>query len=109
MSQNARDASIVLRPNGALIIDRASAFKSEMAEALGKAKKISVDLSLVEELDLACLQILYAARRAALASGGELHLAGTVSSRIAKRLSSVGILRGTPERAEDFEASLLEF
>jgi anti-anti-sigma regulatory factor len=109
MSQNSRDASVVLNPSGALIIDRASAFKSEMAAALAKSRKITVDLSLVEELDLACLQILYAARRATAASGGELHLTGTVSSRIARRLSAVGILRGTPGRAEDFEASLLEF
>jgi len=109
MSQNSRDASVVLSPSGALIIDRASAFKSEMADALGKSKKIVVDLSHVEELDLACLQVLYAARRAAMALGGELHFSGTVSSRIAKRLSAAGVLSGTPGRAEDFEASLLEF
>jgi anti-anti-sigma regulatory factor len=80
-----------------------------MAAALEKSRKVIVDLSHVEELDLACLQVLYAARRAAQASGGELHFSGTVSPRIAKRLSAAGVLSGTPGRAEDFEALLLEF
>lgn len=109
MSQNSSDASIVLNPSGAMIVDRASAFRNELSDALRSSHAIAVDLSLVEELDLACLQVLYAARRAATAAGKELHLSGTISPRVAKRLSAVGILNGTPGRAEDFEASLLDF
>lgn len=109
MSQNSSGASVVLNPSGALIIDRASAFRNELSDALRSSRHITLDLSHVEELDLACLQVLYAARRAAIAAGKELHLSGTISPRVTKRLSAVGLLSGTPGRAEDFEASLLDF
>jgi len=99
----------IVNLSGSLLVDKASALRDELAAALASSLHVLVSLSLVEELDLACLQVLYAARRSAAASGGELHFAGSVPSRVVKRLSACGFLRGMPERAEDFEASLVDF
>lgn len=109
MPANARDAAVDIKPTGALVIDRASTLKAEIAAALDSSADIVVDLSLVEELDLSCLQILYAARRAALKAGKQFHFAGKVQQRVAKRLVAVGILRGETVNAGDFEAALVDF
>jgi anti-anti-sigma regulatory factor len=99
----------ILNFSGALLVDRAAALKAELSEALEGSSQVLVSLSLIEDLDLACLQVFYAARRTAVKSGKEFHFIGTVPSRIVKRLAAAGFLSGSPERAEDFEAGLIEF
>ncbi len=98
-----------LRLSGALTIDRAASLKAELAVALSESQEVLADLSAIVDLDLACLQIFYAARKQAVSGGKAFHFVGSVPSRVVRRLSASGFLRGDSERAEDFEASLADF
>lgn len=109
MPTTKKAAPKTLALSGAYTVDRAAGLKSELQALLAGQEPAFVSLSELEELDLACLQVLYAARRSAKASGKEFHLEGTVKPRVAKRLVACGFLRGFVERAEDFEAGLLDF
>jgi anti-anti-sigma regulatory factor len=94
---------------GPLSIDRAASLKEELGSALGENDQVLVNLSLVEEIDLACLQVLYSARAQARVQGKELHLVGPVPSRVVGRLEACGVVKGSPERAEDLESALVGF
>jgi anti-anti-sigma regulatory factor len=109
MAERKNETPKIINLGGSLIVDRASALKSELAAALAASGNVLVSLSTAEELDLACLQVLYAARKSAFAAGKEFHFVGTIPTRVAKRLSAAGVLKGLPERAEDFEAGLVDF
>ncbi len=91
-----------------LTIERAAALKDELAAALAGDAGVRVSLSSVEDMDLSCLQVLWAALRSAKAAGKDLHLAGALSRRIAGRLKACGLLRDESERAEGLEAALAE-
>ncbi len=99
----------IVNLQGSLSIERAAALKAEIAEALRGGDSVLLSLSLAEDLDLSCLQVIYAAKRQALSSGKALHFLGSVPSRIARRLAACGFLRGPAERAEDFESALVGF
>jgi anti-anti-sigma regulatory factor len=95
---------------GSLTIEKAIEIKRELSAALASASLVMIDLSSVEDIDLACLQAVYAARAEATAQGKELHFEGTIPQRVAKRLSACGFLRGSPPvGAEEFEAALVDF
>jgi anti-anti-sigma regulatory factor len=94
---------------GPLTIERAAAVKEALGKALAAASIILVDISSAEDIDLAGLQVLYAARAEAKAGGKELHFAGTMPARVVKRLSSCGFLRGVPGSAAEFETALVGF
>jgi anti-anti-sigma factor len=102
-------APMIVNLSGALTIERASALRDEISTALAKADNVLLSLSLVEELDLACLQVFYAAKKSASSRGKELHFVGTVPSRVVKRLAACGLLHGAAASAEDFEAGLADF
>ncbi len=99
----------IINLHGPLTIDRSSELKAEISDALGSCDNVLISISLVEELDLACLQVFYAAKAEALAAGKELHFLGSVPSRVAKRLAASGFLRGPSEHAEEFESALVDF
>jgi anti-anti-sigma regulatory factor len=109
MTAMQQDKETTLNLSGHLIIDRAAELKAELVAAIAENRRVFIDLSQAEELDLSCLQLVYAARRSASAVGKELHFVGTVPARIAKRLSSSGFLKGLPEKAEELEANLTDF
>ncbi len=52
----------ILNLQGTLTVDRAQGLKAELSEALSANDVVLLSLSLVEELDLACLQVFYAAK-----------------------------------------------
>jgi anti-anti-sigma regulatory factor len=99
----------IINLHGPLTIERSSALKAEIAEALEGHDNVLLSISLVEELDLACLQVLYAAKAEAAALGKELHFLGSVPSRVTNRLTACGFLRGPSEHAEGFESALVGF
>ncbi len=107
MEQNSSRRTLKLA--GALNIERASSLKAELAAALSASSEVFADLSAIEDLDLACLQVFYAAHKQALARGKIFHFTGSVPGRVVRRLSASGFLRGSPDTAEDFEASLADF
>jgi anti-anti-sigma factor len=105
----ANPAPRIINLSGSLNIERASALKAEIAEALASGDSVILSLAQVQDLDLSCLQVIYAAKAQAKSDGKELHFLGAVPARIAERLSSCGFLRGQPDRAEDFESALVGF
>jgi anti-anti-sigma factor len=109
MSKEQNSVPKTLSLSGSLNVDRATSLQGELSSALGEAKYVLVDLSGVEEIDLSALQILYAARRSAKAANKELHLVGSMSSKVVKRLAACGFLHGSPVRAEEVETGLADF
>lgn len=101
--------AITVNLQGSLSIDRAAEIKERLSRALASSARVAIDISSAEDIDLSCLQAFYAARAEAKAVGKELHFEGTIPQKVSKRLSACGFLRGAPERAEDFEASLVGF
>ena len=99
----------IVNLHGSLTVDRANALKDEIGEALKGSENVLVSLSLVEDLDLACLQVFYAAKASAVAAGKELHFLGSVPTRVSGRLAACGFLRGASARAEEFESALVDF
>jgi anti-anti-sigma regulatory factor len=95
--------------SGSLTIEKAADIKRELSAALSTSSFVSVDISAIEDMDLACLQALYAARAEAKAAGKELHLSGVIPQRAAKRLSACGFVRGSPANAAELEAALVDF
>jgi anti-anti-sigma regulatory factor len=98
-----------IKLSGLLTVDRATSLKTEIVAALGSGGIVHVDLSAIEEIDLSCLQVLYAAIASAKTAGRELHLVGPLPSRIAGRLASCGFLHGASGRSEDLESALSGF
>lgn len=109
MAKDQNSAPKVLKLSGSLNVDRAVALKAELSSALGEATHVLVDFSEVEEIDLSALQILYAARRSAAATGKEIHLIGSIPTKVVKRLVACGFLHGSPVRAEEVETGLADF
>jgi anti-anti-sigma regulatory factor len=99
----------IVNLQGSLTIDRASALKDELAALLDASDTVLLSLSLVEDLDLACLQVFYSAGKSAAARGKQLHFVGTVPARIVKRLAACGLSREGSGKAEEFESGLVDF
>jgi anti-anti-sigma regulatory factor len=99
----------IVNLHGSLTVDRAAALKGEISEALEGCESVLLSISLVEDLDLACLQVFYSAKAKAAAAGKELHFLGSVPSRVSKRLVACGFLRKATEHAEEFESALVGF
>jgi len=99
----------VVNLKGALTVERAGELRDDLAEGLEGAGGVMISLSLVDDIDLACLQVIYAAKKSAAAVGKEFHFLGTISPRLSKRLAACGLLRSPAARAEEFEAALVGF
>jgi anti-anti-sigma regulatory factor len=99
----------IVNLSGMLTVDRAAALKEELSAALEGSEIVLISLSLVGEIDLSCLQVIYAARVKAKAKGKSLRFIGSVPTQVAKRLAACGFLRGIPDRTEEFEAALVDF
>jgi anti-anti-sigma regulatory factor len=102
-------APTIVKPSGSLNVERASALKDELSAALAEGDAVLVDLSSIEELDLSCLQVLYAAGLSAKAAGKALRFSGALPASIAKRLSSCGFLCGPDEGQEGLGSALVGF
>lgn len=107
MRQTASENSLSLQGN--LTVDRAAKLKEELERAVISSTRIILDLSSVEDIDLACLQTIYAAAADLSKHGGSFGFRGKLSPRTAKRLSVCGFVRGELERAEGLEDELVGF
>jgi Anti-anti-sigma regulatory factor (antagonist of anti-sigma factor) len=99
----------IVNLQGSLTIDRAAALKGEILEALDGSSNVLISLTATEDIDLACLQILYSARSYARSHRGELHFLGSMPPRIAAKLSTCGFLRGFSDGSEGYESALVNF
>jgi anti-anti-sigma regulatory factor len=70
---------------------------------------VILDLSAVEDIDLSCLQVLYAARRGARESGRQFDLTGRLRPRLVSRLRSTGFISTEVETGEELEQALSFF
>jgi len=100
---------MVVNLSGALTIDRAAKLKEELSSNLAASDNVLVSLSLVEDLDLPCLQVFYAAKKTAIAGRKQLHFIGTIPPRVVNRLAACGLFRGKSGSSEDFESGLIDF
>jgi anti-anti-sigma regulatory factor len=96
----------VLNPGPTLNIEKASVLKSDIASALMSGDSLDIVFSGVEELDLSCIQVLYAALLQAKSTGKELHFVGALSKRVAERLKRCGFIGEAYGKAEELEAAL---
>jgi anti-anti-sigma regulatory factor len=96
----------VLNLGATLNVEKAAALRGEIVDALASGESVSVSFSAVEELDLSCLQVLYAALASARSSGRDLHFVGSLSHRVAGRLRACGFLAGSQEQAADLETAM---
>jgi len=99
----------VVSLEGALTVDKAAGLKEELGKAIASSSLVLVDLSSAEDMDLACLQAIYAAAADSLGRGGRLGFRGKLSSRIARRLAACGFVSAPRERAEGLEDELAGF
>jgi anti-anti-sigma factor len=100
---------MIVNLSGILAIERAATLKDELSAELDASDDVLISLSLVEDIDLSCLQVFYAAKKSAVARGKQLHFIGSIQPRVVKRLAGCGLFRGTSGRAEDFESGLVDF
>ena len=102
-----QDSITTLSPQGNLGIEKASSLRTQLLEAFSGGAPVEFDFSGISDLDLPCLQVLYAARREAKTRGLSFRLAGKVSSRIANKLRVSGFVTAVPESGVELEACLL--
>jgi anti-anti-sigma factor len=103
-----QDLQVISLEGGATIAEAAS-MRDRLSEALDGAEKVLVNLSHITRMDLAGIQVLYAARRAATERGVALHLTGTVSDAAREALEAGGFVKQAPADARALEATLLDF
>lgn len=80
-----------------------------LTEALESSSKVLVNVSHVSTMDLAGIQLLYAAKREAEARGVALHLTGTVSDAVREAMEAGGFVKEAPADARELESRLLDF
>ncbi len=96
-----------LGPQGNLGIEKASALRGEIIDAFSRGGLIEFDFAGIVDLDLPCLQVIYAAHREARARDVRFRLVGRVNPRIAGRLKASGFVTAIPETGAELEGCLL--
>jgi anti-anti-sigma regulatory factor len=96
----------VLNLGTTLNIEKASILKKDIASALAGGHSVDIVFSGVEELDLSCIQVLYAALRQAKSEEKELHFVGALSKSVAERLKRCGFIGEAHGEAGQLEAAL---
>ena len=66
--------SMRIAKQGELTLDVAQDLKSELLDSLRRQEPVTLDLEAVKEVDLACLQVLLAARRTFARHGRQLEI-----------------------------------
>jgi anti-anti-sigma factor len=103
-----QDLNVVSLEGGATIAE-AETVRDRLAGAIDGSAKVLVNLSHITRMDLAGIQVLYAARREADARGVAFHLTGSVSDAVREALEAGGFVKEAAADARELEASLLDF
>jgi anti-anti-sigma regulatory factor len=85
----------IIRLTGNLTISRADEMKSMLLESLEGVEHIEIDLSSVEEADLACLQLLCSAHRTSKRLGKVLKLCDGASGSFKQAVRRAGYARSS--------------
>ena len=102
----AEKTPVVLNLGAVLNVERAVALRDDIAAAMNGDDIVDISFSAVEELDLSCLQVLFAALAYAKVSGKELRFVGALSRRVSERLKACGFLGQGLDQAADLETAL---
>jgi anti-anti-sigma regulatory factor len=94
---------------GSLLVDRAKEIKETLSKALQQSDSVLVDLSSAADIDLACIQTLYAAKRTAEKKGISFSFTLSIPEHIMKKLTKSGFLRKALGNAEELGSSLVGF
>ncbi len=81
----------VLRLAGVLTIESAARLREVMLEVLEAGQGLRLDMGSLEEIDLACTQVICAAHRSFLKSSLQLSLIGEVSEGLRKSLTGMAL------------------
>jgi len=103
-----QDLQVVSLEGGATIAE-AESLQKRLTEALESTAKVLVNLSHVTQMDLAGIQVLYAARTEAGRRGVAFHLTGTVSDAAREALEAGGFVKHASAEAKELEAAMLDF
>lgn len=76
---------------GQLTVDKAAALHHRLIELVQQNETITLDLSLVEKIDLACLQLLFATRRSSRNGNKTFFLAGADNPAVSHALRMNGL------------------
>ncbi|HTX72118.1 MAG TPA: STAS domain-containing protein [Rectinemataceae bacterium] len=98
----------VVALEAALTIDHAADLRDRIGAALAASATVHLDFRAVDEIDLACLQILCAARSSARAKGKSLVFVGRPSERVIRRLSASGFIQEASGPVENLESAILD-
>lgn len=83
----------VLRLKGMLTIRQAEDLKKALLRALKKVKELEIDMKKVDEIDIACLQLLCSAHKTAAKSKKKLVLGNNVPDEIIQDIMCSGYFR----------------
>lgn len=89
---NTNEEVEMLQWEGSLDISRARHCKESLLEAFDSFQNITVDLTLVEEIDIPIIQLLYAAHKEAQSRGIRFTITGKVSPGCYRNIELSGFL-----------------
>jgi len=88
-----KGSKTVVRLEGDLTIARAAEIKGTLLGAFGRADHVELDLAEVESIDLACMQLICAAHRTAVARKAKILVADPSLVRMARPGELAGFCR----------------
>ncbi len=91
MAKRDSQSSFRLSFQGRLTVDRASEIKKQFQDAVGKGDPIEVDVEGATEIDITFFQLLFAAHKAALASGRRFTLSPDHPPIMKRALAEAGL------------------
>ncbi|TVR70179.1 MAG: STAS domain-containing protein [Spirochaetaceae bacterium] len=97
MSSNVK----VVNLTGSVTVSSVDALAGQIRDSVAEKEMVLLSLSQATEIDLAGVQLLYAARRYAVGQGKALHITGAVPMPVAQRLLRCGF---TEELIQDGRA-----
>jgi anti-anti-sigma regulatory factor len=103
------DNTKVLSLEGSMTVDRCEDVKKQITDLLGTHGQVILNLNRVERIDLAFVQVMYAAKREAEELGKELHLHGSLQKEVSDTFLYAGLTREGCMDARVLESHLIEF
>lgn len=91
MHMEYKDNTSILKVEGVLSIQDASALRDCLLKALGLAESLLIDLSGSEAIDLACLQVLCSAHKTYSLAHKGIRMAGELSGGVVRSLFAIAL------------------
>ncbi|MFP4211689.1 MAG: lipid asymmetry maintenance protein MlaB [Alkalispirochaeta sp.] len=99
----------IVNLGGRITLPRIEEINTLLKDEIDASPAVLVSLSRAEEIDLAGVQLLYAARRYANSRERTMHITGTVPEAIAERLYRSGFTSSIIRDGKELDENLHEF